>query len=82
MALGRKNITSDIVSLKNPNFVYVFRLEISKPKHLKILFHEFAVVLMVSLPLISKMHSWDWVSESHKLVQHPRYLRFTYHLMP
>lgn len=57
MALGRKSIFPDIVSLKNPNFVYVFRLEISKTKHLKILFHEFAVVLMVSLPLTGSRQS-------------------------
>lgn len=55
MALGRKNIFPDIVSLKTPNFVYVFRLEISEMKHFKIVFHDFAVVFMVSLPLTSKI---------------------------
>lgn len=64
MALGRAVFFPDIFSLKIPNLVYVFRLDISKPKHFNIFFHDSAMVLMVSLPLTSKIDaqtSLDWV---------------------
>lgn len=63
-ALGRAVIFLDIFSLKTPNFVYVFRLDISKTTHFNIFFDDSAMVLMVSPPLTSKIDAQttlDWV---------------------